>query len=128
MGHTRCLITASLPCLCAGITIAVNFCFESPLAAVMKLQPHGAFYVLRLAAGEALGRMQDQLVSAVPALDLSVTLPLVDADQETFSAFNLWIKDYNEYVVKAYKEAQESSEDDSLKEIVDEFVEVQEAA
>ena len=66
--------------------------------------------------------------TAVPALDLSATLPLVDADQDTFSAFNLWIKDYNEYVVKAHKEAQESSSDEDLKEIVEEFVEVQEAA
>jgi hypothetical protein len=68
--------------------------------------------------------------TAVPALDLSVTLPLTDKDQETFASFNQWIKDYNEYVANAHKEAQNLTEDDAVKDIIDEFVdvEVQEAA
>lgn len=68
--------------------------------------------------------------TAVPALDLVSTIILTDKDQETFASFNQWIKDYNEYVLKAHKESQISSEDEDLKEVVEEFVEVevQEAA
>jgi hypothetical protein len=66
--------------------------------------------------------------TAVPALDLVSTILLTDKDQETFSSFNQWIKDYNEYVLKAHRTAQESAVDAEFKEVVEEFVEVEEAA
>jgi hypothetical protein len=72
----------------------------------------------------------DSFWTSVPALDLSVTLPLTDKDQETFAYFNDWVGNYNDYVLKAFNEAKQSAEDKDLKEVVEEFVEVevQEAA
>jgi hypothetical protein len=66
--------------------------------------------------------------TAVPTLDLSTTLPLTDTDQQTFSFFNDWVKDYNEYVLKTHKTAQEAVEDAETREVVEEFVEIEEAA
>jgi len=55
----------------AGITVAVNFWWQSALTSALREQPHCRFYHLRVVMGEALGGMIDQLVENCPAADLS---------------------------------------------------------
>lgn len=61
------------------------------------------------------------------ALDLSVTLPLTDSDQKVFADFNEWIDGYNQYIINAFNENVKTKEDSELNEIVEEFVDVEEA-
>lgn len=63
--------------------------------------------------------------TAVPALDMVTSVILSDQDQETFSFFNDWIKDYNVYINTAFNNARKSSEDAEMKEVVEEFVEIE---
>jgi hypothetical protein len=68
--------------------------------------------------------------TAAPELNMLINVMLTDKDQETFSFFNDWIKDYNVYINTAFNNARKSSEDAEMKDVVEEFVEieVQEAA
>jgi hypothetical protein len=60
-------------------------------------------------------------------LDMKTAIPLNDMDQKTFNDFNVWIDNYNEYIIKAHNEARANGvSDESIDEdLVDEFVEVE---
>jgi hypothetical protein len=74
-----------------------------------KAVPNGECYFLPLAT-----------------LDMKEAIPLTDEDQKTFADFNVWIDNYNEYIIKSHNEARTgeglSKEDADL---VDEFVDVE---
>mmetsp|Transcript_16495 Transcript_16495/g.43121 ORF Transcript_16495/g.43121 Transcript_16495/m.43121 type:complete len:524 (+) Transcript_16495:40-1611(+) len=53
-----------------GVTVAVNFWWQSTLTTVLREQPHCRFYHLRVVMGEALGSLIEQLVENCPAADL----------------------------------------------------------
>jgi len=61
------------------------------------------------------------------SLDLSSTIELTEADQDTFANFIEWIGNYNQYIVNAYNEnmgnQKMSSEDESL---VEDFIDIDE--
>lgn len=59
------------------------------------------------------------------ALDLSGVIPLTDADQATFTSFNEWIDNYNDYVISAYNEASKNKAEEKFDEVVEEFVDVE---
>jgi hypothetical protein len=79
------------------------------LATEEKSLPNGECYFLPLAT-----------------LDMKEAIPLTDEDQKTFADFNLWIDNYNDYIIKSHNEARTgeglSKEDADL---VDEFVDVE---
>eukprot|EP00983_Pelagomonas_calceolata_P048417 1141041-Pelagomonas_calceolata.AAC.6 len=54
----------------SGVTVAVNFWWQSTLTTVLREQPHCRFYHLRVVMGEALGSLIEQLVENCPAADL----------------------------------------------------------
>ncbi|KAF5842423.1 hypothetical protein DUNSADRAFT_7407 [Dunaliella salina] len=53
-----------------GMTVAVNFWWQSSLTTLLREQPHCRFYHLRVVMGEALGSLIEQLVENCPAADL----------------------------------------------------------
>lgn len=59
-------------------------------------------------------------------LDLSSSIPLVEADQKTFADFNTWIDNYNDYIIKQFNEARANGTGGEVDaDIVDEFVDVE---
>jgi len=60
------------------------------------------------------------------ALDMKEAIPLTDEDQKTFADFNIWIDNYNTYIVKQHNDTRSKEDttevDDDL---VDEFVDVE---
>lgn len=57
-------------------------------------------------------------------LDLSSSIPLVEADQKTFADFNVWIDNYNDYIIKQFNESRTEGNDVD-EDLVDEFVDVE---
>jgi len=55
-------------------------------------------------------------------------VPLEDKDQETFTNFNDWIENYNNYIIKTHNEAAAKKEQDRDDGLVEEFVDVDVAA
>jgi hypothetical protein len=79
------------------------------LATEEKALPNGESYYLPLAT-----------------LDLSSSIPLTQEDQKIFGDFNVWIDNYNDYIVKSHTEARNNRGSDIAvdEDLVDEFVDV----
>lgn len=65
----------------------------------------------------------------LPTVKLApVEIDLKEEDEVTFTNFNEWIKNYNTYIRTAHTDALKNKSDDETKEVVDEFVDIEEAA
>jgi len=65
----------------------------------------------------------------LPTVQLNpVESALEEKDEETFINFNEWIKNYNTYIKTAHTDALKDKGDAETKEVVDEFVDIEEAA
>ena len=65
----------------------------------------------------------------LPTVKLNpVESALEEKDEETFINFNEWIKNYNTYIKTAHTDALKDKGDAETKEVVDEFVDIEEAA
>jgi hypothetical protein len=79
------------------------------LATEEKALPNGECYYLPLAT-----------------LDMKEAIPLTDEDQKTFADFNLWIDNYNDYIIKSHNEARNNGAGEEVdEELVEEFIDVE---
>ena len=55
-------------------------------------------------------------------------IELETKDQETFADFNEWLKNYNDWVIGTHEDIIKGKADKDVKNVVDEFVDIEEAA
>jgi hypothetical protein len=70
----------------------------------------------------------ESFYTPVFTIDFNNTVALEDKDQETFTNFNDWISNYNDYIIKTHNEAATKKAQDRDDELVEEFVDVDVAA